>query len=100
MSPDNRNTPTHPERIAEVREKEPNPRVVEQALWRALASAQTKYREALSEFHQVTSEVPHGLPLADGILRLEKAASPRRNAFDNYMKAMKRFSDFKLGRND
>ncbi len=70
----------------------------EQELRLALDAAQANYSRALREFQQIISEVPSGLTSPDGKFRVERAASACCMAFENYMAAMKRFSDFTLGR--
>ncbi len=76
----------------------PNRTDIEEELWKELAAAQAQYDTALTEFEQIIAALPSDQPSPDEIFRFEKAAVERRLAFRIYEEAMKRFSDFTLGR--
>ncbi len=71
---------------------------LEQELRRELDAAQARYDGASTEFDRIISEVSGSLPSPGVTFQIQKAASTRQMAFENYMEAMKRFSDFTLGR--
>jgi len=69
-------------------------RATHKILWRAVENARQKYHESQRAFDAIANEIPRGLPHPDGVLAMEQAARERRIDHQNYMKALRNFSDF------
>jgi YesN/AraC family two-component response regulator len=55
--------------------------------------AQEQWREALTEFNEVISEVPSGIPHPDGALRIERAALNRRATYERRSQAFHKYKE-------
>ena len=61
-----------------------------------LDAARIEYTKASAEFDLMVKEVPSGIPLPDGTLRIQKAGQASKAALQKYRQALKRFADFAL----
>ena len=59
-----------------------------------LDKARAAHLAASARFDLLIRETPAGLPHPDGTLRIQQAGSDTRTALQQYMSALKRFSDF------
>jgi CheY-like chemotaxis protein len=53
--------------------------------------AQRLWQEAATEFKQIISDVPSGIPHPDGALRIERVALKRRTSHERYMEAFQQY---------
>ena len=69
---------------------------IRQRLSDQLDKSRVAYHTANKQFGQAIKESPTGLPHPDGVLSIQQAARESRVALQNYMGALRRFSDFTL----
>jgi hypothetical protein len=69
-------------------------REVLQFLREQLDAARIEYTAASAEFDLMVKEVRRRIPQTDGPLRIHKAGQASRAALQNYMRALKRLTDF------
>jgi hypothetical protein len=63
-----------------------------------LQRAHDAYVTAAAAFRSIMSEVPSGLPHPDGALRIANAAAEQKFALGEYLKALKAYSDYSIGK--
>ena len=61
-----------------------------------LDKAQTEYSFATQTFDRIVKEVPTRVPQPDGDLRIRQAGTATRLALEQYIVALRRFTDFTL----
>ncbi len=67
---------------------------IRQRLWDELDKARVEHLAASRQFEVLVNDSPAGLPNPDGALRMQQSGS--RSALQDYMRALKRFTDFTL----
>ena len=78
----------------------PGQRNTEHDLWLAMQAAYYEYRNASAALDDVASQLQGANPSAEGSLRIEKATSEQRTAFENYMEARMQFVEFRCDQNN
>ena len=69
---------------------------IRQRLWDELDKARVEHVAANRQFELLVNDSPAGLPHPDGSLRMHQAGRDSRSALQDYMRALKRFTDFTL----
>jgi hypothetical protein len=67
---------------------------VEAVLTAELDEARRHYLQSSRSFLEATDDVSSGIPLPDGVTRLQRPAYARRQAFDEYLKVRKKLKDY------
>uniref|UniRef100_Q01RI4 Uncharacterized protein n=1 Tax=Solibacter usitatus (strain Ellin6076) TaxID=234267 RepID=Q01RI4_SOLUE len=70
--------------------------VIWQYLWNELEKARYEQATASARFDLLVKEVPTGIPDPDVSLRIQKATQQANAALLQYMRVLKRFTDFTL----
>uniref|UniRef100_Q01XH3 Uncharacterized protein n=1 Tax=Solibacter usitatus (strain Ellin6076) TaxID=234267 RepID=Q01XH3_SOLUE len=69
---------------------------IRQRLWDELETARAEHVAASRQFDLTVHESPSGLPHPDGVLRMQQVGRNAGSALQDYMRALKRFTDFTL----
>jgi hypothetical protein len=69
---------------------------IEERLRCDLEKARAVYQGACGEFHSLVKDIPSGIPQSDGELRIRQAGEASRVALQDYIFALKRFSQYTL----
>ena len=70
--------------------------VITRKLAQEIEIAWANYSRATKEFNDIINEVPSGLPLPDGTLRIARAGGESRRTLAAYSTALHRYSEFVL----
>jgi hypothetical protein len=68
------------------------------ALWIAVETARDEYHRSQLAFDLLVKEAPSRIPGPDGSFRIERAGRVRSRDFENYIKALREFSTFMIGK--
>jgi hypothetical protein len=69
-------------------------RATHKFLWGIVEATREKYHQSQRAFDAIVNEVPSGIPPPDGVLRIEQVSRERKSDHQNYMKALRDFTDF------
>jgi hypothetical protein len=69
---------------------------IEERLKGDLDRARAEYGAASRKFDLLIKDIPSGIPQPDGDLRIRQTGADARAALQNYMRALRRFSEYTL----